>query len=126
MRSKSLAVVHRRFENWRRKRLQRSPVPEVLWKAAVEVAEEIGVSRTVRILRLDYYTLKRRVEGSREMMLAPEAAEFVELMGPTTQGFAECRLELEHPDGARIRMEAKGSAMPDLVALSRSFWGSRP
>ena len=135
MRSKSLAVappvtthlkvVHRRLENWRRMRSQRCPVPEALWRAAAEVAEEIGVSRTARILRLDYYTLKRRLEGSRQMGAAPEAAQFVEVMGPTVHGWAECRLELEHPGGARMRMELKGSALPDLVALSRSFWGSR-
>jgi len=136
MRSKSLAVappvttrlevVHRRFESWRRMRSQRSAVPDALWRAAVDVAEEIGVSRTARILRLDYYTLKMRVEGSRETVSAPEAAQFVELMGPTTHGCAECSFELEDSSGARMRMDLKGAALPDLVALSRSFWGSRP
>jgi hypothetical protein len=136
MRSKSLAVtppettrlevVHRRFERWRRMRSQRCRVPDALWRAAAEVAGEIGVSRTARILRLDYYTLKRHLEGSRETGPAPEAAQFVELTGPTAHGWAECCFELEHPGGARMRMEIKGAALPDLVALSRSFWGSRP
>ena len=107
-------------------RSQRCPVPDALWRAAAEVAGEIGVSRTARILRLDYYTLKRHLESSGEMGPAPEAAQFVELTGPSAHGWTECRLELEDPEGARMRMEIKGSVLPDLVSLSRSFWGSRP
>ena len=121
-----LEAVRRRFESWRRMRSQRCAVPDALWRAAAEVAGEIGVSRAARILRLDYYTLKRHLEGSGKMGPAPQAAQFVELTGPSAHGWAECRLELEHPGGARMRMEIKGSTLPDLVALSRSFWGSQP
>jgi hypothetical protein len=121
-----LEVVRRRLDQWRRTRPHRSRVPEDLWMSAVEVARRIGVSRTAGILRLNYCLLKRRVEISGEIQPAREAVEFMEVLAPRVQGGCECRIELEHPEGARMRMEIKGSAMPDLVALSRSFWGSRP
>ena len=34
----------------------------------------------------------------------------------------ECVLEVENDDGVKMRIHLKGVAMPDLVALSRSFW----
>jgi hypothetical protein len=38
----------------------------------------------------------------------------------------ECVLEVENTDGAKMRMHLKGVAMPDLTALSRSFWNHQP
>jgi hypothetical protein len=124
--SSSLEEVRRRLEQWRATRPRRSRVPEDLWTSAVEVARQIGVSRAASILRLNYCLLKRRVEISGEIQPAREAAEFMELLGPAAGGCSECRIELEHPGGARMRMEVKGSAMPDLVALSRTFWDVAP
>ncbi len=35
-------------------------------------------------------------------------------------------LELEDAAGAKMRIGLKGFAMPDLAALSRSFWNPGP
>ncbi len=35
----------------------------------------------------------------------------------------ECIVELEHSDGAKMRIHLKGAEPADLAALSRSFWG---
>jgi len=57
-----LASVCRRLERWRRTRKKRGRIPESLWAAAVKVAGRHGVNRTASVLRLDYYSLKERVE----------------------------------------------------------------
>jgi len=57
-----LASVRRRLERWRRTRKKRGRIPEPLWAAAVKVAGRHGVNRTANVLRLDYYSLKDRVE----------------------------------------------------------------
>jgi hypothetical protein len=50
------------LERWRRTREKRGRIPESLWAAAVKAAGRHGVSRTATVLRLDYYSLKERVE----------------------------------------------------------------
>ena len=35
-------------------------------------------------------------------------------------------VELEDAAGAKMRVHLQGVAMPDLAALSRSFWNRRP
>jgi hypothetical protein len=98
-----------------------------LWVSAVKVARTYGIHRTAKALRVDYYRLKKRVgeEGSRSGRLPEERSvpAFVELARPAEAGSGECILELEHAGGAKMRVHVKGVEAPDLVALSRSFWG---
>jgi hypothetical protein len=57
-----LEGVRRRFEQWRRTRRGHARIPDALWAAAVKAAGMHGLHRTVKALRLDYYSLKERVE----------------------------------------------------------------
>ena len=135
-----LESTRRRFERWRATREGRAYIPERLWASAVKAASRCGVSQASRVLRLDYYSLKKRVEAA---SLAGESAEggavrvagrapaagFIELAtpvsaGPPSTSVPECILELEDPRGAKMRIHLKGTSAPDLAALSRSFWGS--
>src|SRR3989454_11225998 len=78
-----LATVRRRLDRWRGAREGRARIPESLWSAAVELARQCGVSKTARVLRLDYYLLKKRLEGAR--VNAPPAEvtpTFFELVTP--------------------------------------------
>ena len=53
----------------------------------------------------------------------PEGAvPFVELVAPASGGFCQCTLELENPGGAKMRIQLRSAAMPDLAAISQSFW----
>ena len=122
--------VRRRFERWRRMRAVGSRIPEPLWAAAVELAGSFGLHPTAKSLKLDYYSLKKRVEakaasGSAPSWTARPAASpaFVELPAATRGSVSECVVELEDAQGAKMRIHFKGEA-PDLAALSRSFWGS--
>ncbi len=57
-----LERLQQRFEHSRRTGKARSHIPSRLWAAAVTMATTYGVNRTARALRLDYYSLKKRVE----------------------------------------------------------------
>ena len=120
-----LVATRRRFEGWRRTRKGRSRIPETLWASAVKAAGKCGLHRTAKALGLDYYSLKKRVEGaaSRGVSEGEASATFVELAPPGPTCSPECILELEDPRGAKMRIHLKGAEAPDLAALSRSFWG---
>jgi len=114
----ALEKVRRRFDAWRRTRKPHSRIPGPLWAAAVKLVGRYGLHRTARSLRVDYYSLKRRVEESTS---GPGRATFVEVTAATS-GAGECLVELEGADGAKMRIHLKGGDAPDLIALSRSFW----
>ena len=133
--------LRRRFDRWRETRDGRSRIPEALWASAVKAADRHGLNPTVRALRLDYYSLKKRIEsdasrdGSDRREVAKPAAgeirrgEFIELAMPASAGLPstsvpECILELEDPREAKMRIHLKGASAPDLAALSRSFWST--
>ena len=59
-----LERLRRRFEGWRRTHKTRSRISESLWEAAVKLAVQYGLHRTAKALRVDYYSLKKRVEGA--------------------------------------------------------------
>jgi len=126
------------------------PIPERLWRAATDLAREHGVFATAKALHLEYGKLKQRADGAvpalkGRVAKAPSALRrtqgitrrrtaalrrarsrarppaFVELLGPRRGSSSECRVELEGPRG-RMRIEFKGIAAAELVALSRALW----
>jgi len=121
-----LEGVRRRFDRWRKTHAARTRIPEPLWAAAVKMAEMYGIHRAAKALRLDYYSVKRRVEEkvgtAGKMPKEPAAATFLEL-APSPRGEAyECTVEFEDSSGSKMRVHLKGGQTPDLAALSRSFW----
>jgi hypothetical protein len=129
-----LENVRRRFEDWRQGHRARSRIPESLWASAVELGRAYGINRTARALRLDYYSLKKRVETVRPATTGhktavssddpegPALATFVEVAALPSAIAGECILELEDAVGAKMRIHLKGHEMPDLTALARIFW----
>ena len=119
-----LERLRRRFDGWRQTRGGRSRIPERLWASAVKAAGQYGLNPTARALGLDYYSLKKRVQAtaSRGRPDRQPVVKFVELGPPSSASTSECLLELEHPRGAKMRVQLKGMQAPDLTALSRSFW----
>jgi hypothetical protein len=117
-----LAAARRRFEHWRSTRSEPCRIPSLLWKAAVRCAAKYGVSRTVCALGLDYNSLKKRVMAAAGAPVAPSRPPaFVELVAPGRNGPAECVVEVERPGGAKLRVELRGSGIPDLAELARRF-----
>jgi hypothetical protein len=139
-----LEGLRRRFERWRETHKPRSRIPEAFWGSAVKMAGRYGLHRTAKSLRLDYYVLKKRVEVLKKRVeqegsaladwprsaLADRpkkgVAAFVELTPPPFVGACECTLDLENAEGAKMRVHLKSTTMPDLAALSQSFWNPRP
>jgi hypothetical protein len=125
--SNQLKSVRQRLERWRRTKTHRSRIPEELWASASELAGEYGLAKTAKALRLDYYTLKERLQASggatsREGQVQPTFVEFV----PQVSGaLCECTVELEDQSGARMRIHLKGTTMPDLSRLNDGFWRNR-
>ena len=120
-----LERLRRRFDRWRSTHRVRSRLPEPLWRSAVGMAGRYGLNRTAKTLRLDYYVLKKHIErGGATIADLPtkESAAFVELTSSPFVGVCDCTLDFENAGGARMRVQLKSSAMPDLAALSRSFW----
>ena len=122
-----LERTRQRFERWRETRKVRSRIPESLWTSAVKMARAYGINRTARALRVDYYSLKERVESEASSSSASErstSSTFVELTAPAIASTCECLVELEDVAGAKMRIHLKGVEVPDLAALSRNFWNA--
>ena len=122
-----LARAAARWAQWRRTRRLGTRIPESLWDLALELAARHGVSRTAIALRVDYYALKKRLDAQTPPRRVGSAAApaFVELMPPSLTAASGCVIEFENVSGAKMRIELRGSQVPDLAALGRSFWESR-
>lgn len=118
-----LARLEKRFTTWRSQREGRARIPEVLWSAAAAAALECGVSQTATVLKLGYYGLKKRM-AQQELPLhkSESSTSFVEIPNSIV-GFApECVIEFDNGLGACLRVHLKGTNVPDVLALGRSFW----
>lgn len=125
-----LARARRQLESWRRRPNRPARIPETLWSLAVELAGEHGVAPTARVLRLDYYSLKKRLEAdaaNANPSTAPSVGAFVEVLGSEfAPSAAECVLELEDARGTRMRLQLKGERRLEVAALVRTFLGDVP
>jgi hypothetical protein len=137
--------TYRRFERWRSSHTGRLPIPEPLWAAAAELARVHGVFRIARALHLEYGKLKELAGAEGPATKKPAALPriqagghsqtavlgrsrsrhrppaFVELIAPSPGTSLECRVELEGRRG-KMRIEFKGIATAELVALGRALW----
>jgi hypothetical protein len=123
--SSELAGVEQRFTKWRRTRKLGTRIPERLWASAVKLTATYGLHPTASTLRLDYYSLKKRVErASADYSGRPAQSmqSFVELAAPHASELREWVIDLENDAGARMRIHVKGGEALDVVALGRSFW----
>lgn len=115
------------LEQWRRQPGRGRRIPERLWALAVKLARRHGVSKTSQALRLDYYSLKSRVEaaprGRRRGGGRGQAdGQFVELPVCAVAGTSACVVEFEDRRGRKLRMELQGLGAGELVTLARSLW----
>ncbi|MCP5110169.1 MAG: hypothetical protein GY953_04975 [bacterium] len=117
-----LSDVQSQFERWRQSRKRGTRIPEGLWQAAAGAARECGVSKTAHALGLDYYGLKKRAESPLEVSESEPAAgrEFLEI--PLFASAADCVLEMVDADGARLRVELRGSATAHCQTLAQALW----
>ena len=115
-----LLRLEQRFAEWRKTRSLGERIPKRLWKSAAKLAANYGLNQTATVLKLDYYSLKRQVD--QQVGETASTAAFVELPSAPVATANECIIELEDGAGASMRMHLKGTQMPDVLALGRSFW----
>jgi len=117
-----LSDVESQFERWRQSRKRGTRIPEALWRAAAEAARERGVSKTAQALGLDYYGLKKRLERTHEVSDSEPATkrEFLEI--PLFASAPECVLEMADAQGARLRVELRGSAAAHCDTVAQALW----
>ena len=122
-----LKELSRQIEQWRRTRPYRMSMPETLWTLAANVARQHGLARVARFTRLDYYSLKERIESLERSSSGTSVVKptFIELQPLPVNPVSECTIELEHPRGRRMRIHIKGAPMPDVTTLSRTLWGMK-
>jgi hypothetical protein len=128
--------IYRRFVHWRSLHTGKLPIPEPLWAAAAELARKHGINATAKVLHLEYAKLKEKtvtlkrgksIEHNRATVpvhgrIQSRPPAFVELFAPPSPGSPlECRVELEGRRG-KMRIEFKGIATAELVALGRALW----
>jgi len=122
----TLELIRNQFETWRKRRRRRSPIPEPLWQAAVGLCRERSIYEVSRTLRLNYNDLKDRVAEARDRSptVKPNPdLTFIKVGLGTPIGSSECIVEMEAPNGARMRMSFKGSLGEcDPIDLSGVFW----
>ena len=139
--SHRLEVVQKRFEYWRKNRKnRREQIPERLWRAASSLVGPMNITEVSRELGLEWNKLKERILESsarpeKKQRRSKQVADdsFVELSGttagmgglpamPSTSGTAA--LELERPDGTRIRIYPHALAKVDIAGVLERFMPS--
>ena len=116
--SPELARAKERFAAWRQTRAPRSRIPQRLWDLAVELVDSEGLNRTARALKLDYYTLKERVEAvlkNRKM----NTSAFLELP-PVALPSKECVIEMGDGEGL-VRIRLAGYEPAEIAAVGRGL-----
>ena len=110
----SLVQAQQRFERWRGQQRKRSRLPVALWSLAVDLAQQFGVSRTAKALRLDHNKLKAKCRASQ--VRVPEPMAFLELQ--PQRGPVECTVDVQQScEVQTIRMTLRGPDWPDLSGL---------
>jgi len=129
---RDLEIARRRFEDWRRTRPRRGPIPDALWALAVKLGAAHGNFRTARALGLDSAKLSRRARTAPTATLrtvkspAPALREatttFVELPRTCADRRPDCSLVIERSSGARLRIEVRGADLADFATLLGRVW----
>jgi hypothetical protein len=113
-----LARVRDRLTAWRRTTKPRSLIPDSLWESAVKLAAKHGIHRTARTLKLDYYSLKKRVDSQQQGENDPV---FIELP-QGLNALPECVIEGEDSAGT-WRVHLKGYSASDIAVVGRGMRG---
>jgi len=115
------------FEQWRCNRPStRQPIPDQLWKAAASLYPALSIHRISRTLRLDYNKLKHHVTSlQNSSQLKMSDSVFIDLGICDSVTPYEYSVEMQHHDGARMKIEIKNGSGSDIINLAQLFW-SRP
>ena len=112
-----LASASEQLTCWRAEHPPRTRYPSHFWSLAAGLARQYGLRRVCRVLKLDYASLKRRLEPEP----APSLPAFVEIR-PGGEASAGCTVECENSRGDRIRIRLEGADLSRLAAFCGQLW----
>jgi hypothetical protein len=114
--------LQRQLEDFRSSQPVRTKLPESLWQAAVELAQQYGIYPVAHPLRLDYMGLKKRLgEVSPPDRQKAAAPAFVELVAAQPATLEEYVIEFESTRGAKMRIHWKATTPPDWTKLLHAW-----
>jgi hypothetical protein len=116
-----LTDVANRFDEWRQTRTTRTePIPQHLWEQAIALTTMFPITRVATRLRVSGGELKKRCAAHHAAATA--VLGFVEVpaapLWPLPTSGIE--IELQRPDGTRLRMHAPEPQFP-LLGVVRAF-----
>jgi hypothetical protein len=118
--SPALEEVKEQFAQWRQNRKGRESIPDELWQAAVRLTKEHSLNKIVKELNLSYSGFKERVVKAQK-----NDSPFVEFHLPTpANGATHWVLEMDRPNGARMRISCHNGSIPNLLEIGKAFWSS--
>ena len=130
--SLTLKEVAKHFKQWRSIKKKGERIPDHLWSEAVGLLGTYGVSQVTRTLRLSGTDLNKRrgIIGGGQRRQGPGAGTTFVKIDPTLVDQAlvtdvtAAWMELERPDGLRLRIQSTRGA--DMLALAERFMGVGP
>jgi hypothetical protein len=122
----TLEEVAEHFAQWRRNKKKGERIPQPLWHEAIELVDTHGVSQVTRTLRLSATDLNKRrgmvgTNQRRQAAVAEAAFVEVECAHIPVSGGEAMWMELERPDGMRLRIRPTQGV--DMLALVERFMG---
>jgi len=121
----ALSEARRQLDHWRSQQpSKRTRLPEEFWRQAVDLAEEYGLNKTARALKVKYESLKKHLEQgvAKEEHSAKAQPEFIELLPAAIKpGAVECVLDWADGCGATVRMHMRGVGPSELSAVAGVF-----
>ncbi len=123
----TLEEVAEHFEHWRKSKKRGERIPQPLWDEAIELVQTHGVSQVTRTLRLSATDLNKRrgivrANQGRQSPVAEAAFVEVEPVQPPVADAEAVWMELERPDGMRLRIRPTRGL--DMLALVDRFMGA--
>lgn len=117
--SPELRQARQQLQQWRQRKQPHERIPEPLWKRAVELVATHGLNPVSRLLNLDYYSLKKRVQQAENApaALSRETA-FLELP-PAVPALREC--VIEHDTSGTLRVRLRGYPAHEIAIVTRSL-----
>ena len=107
---------------WRSLHPSPKPYPKELMDRAVALAGRFSVSRVATALRLDYRTLRNRLEAQSSVPPS-EPTAFIEFFPPTADqlSITRCSLEMETRSGLGLRLKLSQTSPSAVGALLREL-----
>ena len=116
-----LLSLKSRFEDWRRTREKKGPIPDDLWDAAISIAKKFGVAKVALELRLDYNKLKR-LSVRPELSHHQRNPEFIEVTQPYVSPVHQCDISIRKEEPGKVHVQIQSTSPIDLSTILNSVW----